>query len=155
MRFRVLTIHQPYASLIMMGVKQYETRGWTDPYRGELVIHAGTKWGREQKESLNQIVAAFPDHPIIQQLPDHLDTLDYSGQPAYFGAALGVVELTAMYRTELLAPKISALERALGYYAPGRFAWRCERPMPLVEPFPVSGKQGLWTLEIDRFPGEL
>lgn len=42
MRFKVLTIRQPWASLIILGKKNVENRTWSTNYRGQLVIHAGT-----------------------------------------------------------------------------------------------------------------
>lgn len=33
---KVLTIRQPWASLIMAGLKEYEFRSWKTNYRGEL-----------------------------------------------------------------------------------------------------------------------
>ena len=38
---KAITILQPYASLIVAGAKQYETRSWDTPYRGIIAIHAG------------------------------------------------------------------------------------------------------------------
>lgn len=38
---KTLTLHQPWASLIAMGVKKIETRSWGTKYRGPLAIHAG------------------------------------------------------------------------------------------------------------------
>jgi hypothetical protein len=38
---KALTIRQPWASLIAMGVKTIETRSWSTNYRGPLAIHAG------------------------------------------------------------------------------------------------------------------
>lgn len=40
---KALTLHQPWASLVAMGVKTVETRGWSTKYRGPLAIHAGKK----------------------------------------------------------------------------------------------------------------
>lgn len=40
---KVLTLHQPWASLIALGVKSIETRSWSTKYRGPLAIHAGAK----------------------------------------------------------------------------------------------------------------
>lgn len=40
---RVLTLRQPWASLIALGVKSIETRSWSTQYRGPLAIHAGAK----------------------------------------------------------------------------------------------------------------
>jgi hypothetical protein len=37
-----LTMHQPWASLLVYGIKRAEGRGWTTDFRGRLWIHAGT-----------------------------------------------------------------------------------------------------------------
>lgn len=39
----MLTLHQPWASLIAVGAKTIETRGWSTDYRGPLAIHAGAR----------------------------------------------------------------------------------------------------------------
>lgn len=38
---KFLTIRQPWASLISLGVKRIETRSWSTSFRGPLAIHAG------------------------------------------------------------------------------------------------------------------
>ena len=38
---KVITIKQPFASLIANGIKEYEFRTWKTKYRGEILIHAG------------------------------------------------------------------------------------------------------------------
>lgn len=38
---KVLTIKQPWATLIMQGNKKFEFRSWQTKYRGDLLIHAG------------------------------------------------------------------------------------------------------------------
>ena len=38
---KVLTIREPWASLIINGYKKYEFRSWKTNYRGKLLIHAG------------------------------------------------------------------------------------------------------------------
>lgn len=38
---KVITLHQPHASLIAHCVKRIETRSWSTKYRGALAIHAG------------------------------------------------------------------------------------------------------------------
>lgn len=40
---RILTLKEPFATLICNKVKTIETRSWRTNYRGELYIHAGTK----------------------------------------------------------------------------------------------------------------
>lgn len=40
---RVLSLHQPWASLVALGVKTIETRSWSTQYRGHLLIHAAKR----------------------------------------------------------------------------------------------------------------
>lgn len=39
--YRVLTIKQPWAHLIIRGIKRVENRSWQTDYRGMILIHAG------------------------------------------------------------------------------------------------------------------
>lgn len=38
---KVITVKQPFASLIAEGIKEYEFRTWKTKYRGPILIHAG------------------------------------------------------------------------------------------------------------------
>lgn len=42
---KALTIRQPWASLIALGIKQVETRSWSTKHRGRIAIHAGLRDG--------------------------------------------------------------------------------------------------------------
>jgi hypothetical protein len=44
---KALSIRQPWAHLIVAGIKQIENRTWTTRYRGPLLIHAGQLWHDE------------------------------------------------------------------------------------------------------------
>lgn len=137
---KAISLWQPYASLCVMGLKTYETRSWSTPYRGDLVIHAA-------KRSLTN-----DDYEMIEEWEslDFVDDLawELNHAPFLFGAALGIVTITAVYRTEELMPKISPQERAFGNYDAGRYAWRIENPRPFPRPIPYRGKQGLWTWDL-------
>jgi activating signal cointegrator 1 len=45
MEYTVLTLTQPYAALVALGAKTFETRDWGTRYRGTLLIHAGKGLG--------------------------------------------------------------------------------------------------------------
>lgn len=51
---KVLTIKQPWATLIMQGNKRYEFRSWQTKYRGELLIHAGKGIDKEAMKRLSK-----------------------------------------------------------------------------------------------------
>jgi len=69
--YKVLTVRQPWAQLIIDGIKPVENRTWQTDYRGPLLIHAAAKVCRKTIEQFD----LNPD-----ELP--------------FGAIIGAVELT-------------------------------------------------------------
>lgn len=64
-----LSIFQPWAWLIVYGHKDIENRNWRTSFRGRFLVHAGKKWGREQREDLARVRAQFPHLTI----PDTFD----------------------------------------------------------------------------------
>ena len=54
---KVLTIKQPWATLIMQGDKRFEFRSWQTKYRGDLLIHAGKS---VDKEAVNRLSKYLP-----------------------------------------------------------------------------------------------
>ncbi len=54
---KALTICQPYAELIMRGVKRVENRTWATRYKGALLIHAGKS--REWYQGLFEVPAGL------------------------------------------------------------------------------------------------
>lgn len=47
---KVLTIKEPYATLITEGMKEYEFRTWPTKYRGDILIHAAKTPNKENKK---------------------------------------------------------------------------------------------------------
>ena len=62
---KVLTIKQPYASLIIEGYKKYEFRSWKTKYRGELLIHAGLGVDKEAMKRFEYLNLDYPKGKII------------------------------------------------------------------------------------------
>lgn len=129
-----LTLWQPYASLIAIGAKSYETRSWQTDYRGKLAIHAGKRWKDDQiklcyKQPIRDLLkeAGFGK---ASELPR--------------GAVVAVTELQGIAPTEGLRGQVGELERALGNYRNGRFGWRLLLEHRLDTPAPATGNRGLW-----------
>ena len=62
---KVLTIKQPFASLIAEGYKIYEFRSWKTKYRGELLIHAGLGVDKEAMKRFEYLNLDYPKGKII------------------------------------------------------------------------------------------
>lgn len=50
---KALSIKQPWAELILRGVKDVENRTWETAYRGQLLIHAGKRIDKEALQTLS------------------------------------------------------------------------------------------------------
>ena len=49
---KVITIKEPWATLIAEGYKEYEFRVWKTNYRGEVLIHAGKSVDQDKLKKL-------------------------------------------------------------------------------------------------------
>ncbi|KAL5195921.1 Activating signal cointegrator 1 [Glycine soja] len=134
-----LTMHQPWASLLVYGIKRVEGRSWPAPITGRLWIHSASKVPEEStikameyfyKEiyALNGISdIQFPQHYPVSRL-------------------LGCVEVVGcLTRDELacweMVPEGVRLEAQTDY------CWLCEWPQKLLIPFEMRGYQGVYNLE--------
>lgn len=126
---RAITLWQPYASAIALGLKTIETRGWSTDYRGPLAIHAARRFGGAEKRFARVERA-------LGRLPARLP----------LGAIIAVVNLVDVRSTDELALTTGTIERLYGNYEPGRFGWMLEGVRPLPEPIPFIGRQRFFSV---------
>ncbi len=62
---KVITVKQPYASLIAAGIKEYEFRTWKTKYRGEILIHAGKSIDKQAIKKFDKYGLDYPIGCII------------------------------------------------------------------------------------------
>lgn len=133
---KALSLIQPYATLIILGYKQLETRSWQTSHRGNLAIHASAgkpSWARQVCETDLYIQRALAKHGLT------FDTLPR-------GAVLGTVGVRGMLPIDKnLISHLSPLEFACGDYSmPGRFAWDLFAALPLTTPIACRGALSVW-----------
>jgi len=128
-----ITLHQPWASLIAKGYKQYETRDWPTNHRGPIVIHAGRKpKGKQELREHDKVMASFKDL-LNEDCP--------------YSSVIAIAELTdVICMTEEFIKEQSPTELRCGNWAVGRYAFKLENVRPLA-PIPATGKQGLWKFD--------
>lgn len=128
---KAISLHQPWATAMAIGLKRNETRNRLTHYRGDLVICSALK-------------------PMNH---DRFDIMRLHNMPAaamQFGYALCLVEVYDCVTTEFLSEGgITETEFSLGDYTPGRFAWRTRNLRRLNTPIEVKGKQGFMNLPPD------
>lgn len=62
---KVLTIKQPFATLIAEGYKEYEFRTWKTKFRGEFLIHAGKSVDKKAMERFKHLNLDYPTGCIL------------------------------------------------------------------------------------------
>ena len=142
---KALSIRQPYASLIIAGLKARETRDWATLYSGEVVIHAAKAWGRDEQADLRALMRFDQVRELFAPY------LENGGKPP-LGAALGVVTLTRCDRAEDIRAGLPELERAAGGYGDGRFAFLMENIRLFEHPIPMRGQLGMFDVVMPNVP---
>ena len=142
---KTLTLWQPWAWLVVAGLKLYETRTWKTNHRGKLLIHAG-------KTNPKEYLALFSewDFGLKIDLRKHgmphktfVDNINAKAFP--LGCIVGSVDVEDCVKAESIY-YLSTQEKTFGDFSSGRFAWRLVNPW-LGYMQEAKGKQGLWNYE--------
>ena len=123
---KVLTIREPFATLIKDKVKIYETRSWKTNYRGEIYIHAA----KARSKASNVGIAST--YLKSQENPEHIICKCLLKDCIY------------MDEDFINEVKKNKEEYNSGRYEIGRFAWKLEVIEVLEEPIYAKGQLGIW-----------
>ena len=123
---KVLSIKEPWASLIMNGTKKIETRSWKTKYRGEIYIHASSSKEKITKPEVYELIK------------------DMNFKCGYIICKCNLVDCIYMTDEYVNDMKTNHYEEYIcGHYEVGRYAWIVE-DVKVIEPIEAKGKLGLW-----------
>lgn len=149
----VITLYQPWASLVAWKEKGFETRGWGTKHRGLLGIHAGNTIDYEACKH-PRIKTILAKHGITD--PQQLPTGCIIAVSQLFDCVQMVEAADSKYGVKVPGYKLSDQEYDFGHYEPGRFAWILANIRRPKQPIPSKGKQRLWKFELSnaKFSGQ-
>lgn len=126
---KVLTIREPWATLIVDGYKKYEFRTWKTNYRGKILIHAGMNLEKDMLER-------FKDYNLK------------CSKGAIIGEATLVdcILVNKKFEKELLEIDNIVYGRSTHKM---KYAWKLDNIIKYDNPIFVKGKLGLWNYEED------
>lgn len=145
---KTITIKQPWASLIVEGIKDVENRTWKTNFRGRVLVHAGMA-------KTSGLIAKYLSH---EQHIEFRKKVGYSGldflEP--LGAIIGSVEIVDCVINH---PSIWA-EKTIHktYWENGKhylekvkpiYNWVLANPIKFPEPIPCKGKLSFWESECE------
>jgi len=124
---RAISLWQPWATAIAIGVKRIETRHWSTSYPGPLAIHAAQRWDRSQRRfaGVEQSLGVLP-----KEIP--------------LGAIVAICRLEDCGPADELVREITQLEQRYGNYDRGRFGWILTEVRALPQPIPFKGRQSFF-----------
>ncbi|NWR21527.1 TRIP4 protein, partial [Emberiza fucata] len=120
-----LSLHQPWASLLVRGIKRVEGRTWYTSHRGRLWIAATAK--RPSPQEISELEATY-------RMLHRKDVEFPSDYPS--GCLLGCVDVTDCLSQEQFQEQYPDLSQESG----SPFVFICTNPQEMVLKFPVKGK---------------
>ncbi len=144
---RALTVLQPWATPIALGLKPLENRTYAPPASvrdGWLAIHAGKNRidPEDDPAALVECLRRMESRPSSTTPPLTLRTLlDHAGH------VLALVRLAGVAYSEAEVAALTPNQRA--WYVPGSRGWLIGERRQLPKPVPVRGQQGIWFLPPD------
>jgi hypothetical protein len=150
MTMPAISLHQPWASLVAVGAKPFETRSWAPPASligKRIAIHAAKKPVWPNVVDLDSATL----EAMESALGVHGDPFWPKRMP--LGAVVCTAVLAGAYACDLhehaRLPGSRPLERIpadlFGDYSPGRWAWLLTDIEKLDPPVPAKGAQGFFT----------
>jgi activating signal cointegrator 1 len=130
---KCISVVQPWATLIILGAKRYETRSWASQFRGQLAIHASTKFPQRARDLCNE----EPFRSALRR-GGFMTAADLPR-----GLIIGTVQL-ARCLPEPEARLIQLPGYEFGDYLNGRWIWQFDDPQPLTRPLAARGLRGIF-----------
>jgi ASCH domain-containing protein len=120
---KCLSLRQPYASLIVSGIKTIETRTWKTNYRGKILIHAALKPIELPKQFQARVKEINPE--VLSATGKIIGSVD-------------VIDCRPLLAKDKKAALVDEIEN--------KYAWLLENPEVFKEFIPLKGKLGLFNV---------
>lgn len=124
-RHYAFSVRQPWASLIVMGLKSVEVRSWSTPYRGRLYVHASKTI---DNEAMSRFGIKFEN----------------------IGGIIGSVDLVNILAfTEEMWYSLADEHLQQGPLGRDLYAWFVQDPKPLQWSVPCTGQLGIFEIPLE------
>jgi hypothetical protein len=128
---KVITIKQPWATLIAKGYKKYEFRTWKCNYRGDILIHAGKGIDKEAVKRFECYNLEYPTGCILAK-----------------ATMSDCVEVTESFRRERKKDN-ELVYRGIQDRNWNGYGFKMDN-VEEINPIEINGQLGLWNYEYDR-----
>lgn len=146
---KVISLLQPWATLVVIGAKKIETRSWNTKHRGPILIHASKKIGKEQKELIHSKIF-WSKLKHLEELPlgrivGKVDIIK-TAPTSYFNSFFRVKKFKELqaFTSGGVVDLNTKDEQAFGDFSSGRYGWLLKNPVAFTEHnFEIPGQLGI------------
>lgn len=117
---KAISIRQPWASLIVAGIKDIENRSWTTAYRGKVLVHASKKIDKKAMKLVAKMGLG----------PNFIKTMEQ-----YTGGIIGEIEI------------VDCVKKSDSQWFEGPFGFVLKNAKPM-EFLPLLGQLGLFEVKM-------
>lgn len=141
---KAITVKQPWASLIVMGIKPIENRTWKTNFRGRVLIHAG----KGKQYSIHQLLSIDQKRAFEKAVGYEYDFNKMFPK----GAIIGSVEIVDCIQdsASMWAENIAINKYIDGELVDTKFMWHWVLANPIIFPVPIPAKGKLSFWEFDQ-----
>lgn len=129
MKIRVITLKQPWASLVANGLKIYEFRNMNYSYRGKILIHAGKGFDKDAMERVKDYNLDYPTAKILAEV-EIVDCIK--------------IDNNFYEMINKLNSPVYGNKKRTGY------AWKLENINKINIDKTINGKQGIWYIDLEH-----
>ncbi|MBB5547379.1 hypothetical protein [Paraburkholderia fungorum] len=142
---KAISIWQPHATLLLLGPKRYETRGWTVPRTllGKRVAIHAAKTDGDLIEIVQYILARKDGIAADEAMDAYVAAIVGAGYRTCGEMPRGCI-IGSVILCESLAAERAEDHNGFGDFSAGRFAWRVSDSKVLAKPVPFRGMQGFF-----------
>lgn len=126
---KVITIKQPFATLIAEGLKEYEFRTWKTNYRGPIFIHAGKGIDKKAMKRYEHLHLDYPSGCIIAECE-----------------LIDCIKIDNEVRNKLKEKNKEIYASIIKHTEWDGYGFQLDK-VKKISPIPISGKLSLWEYE--------
>lgn len=129
---KVITIKQPFATLIAEGIKEYEFRTWRTKYRGDILIHAGKGVNKKALKKYEHLNLEYPSGCIIAKV-----------------TLTDCIKIDEDARSMLKDKNPLVYSSVINDHEWDGYGFKMENPQK-IKPIPINGKLSLWDYDYEE-----
>ena len=136
--YACLSIRQPWANLIVFGIKNIENRNWYCAFKGPLLIHAGKTWSKDEENNFNSLMN------LAREMRDQRRIHALESSRVMLGGLVGVCQMIGCVQANRWFDEGGTEFDGKNNWFVGPYGYFLEDARQFKTMIPYKGQQGLF-----------